>query len=471
MYTEKNLAKEFHLSSRIKNDISPTSKKIIIMIIMLFGLLIPAQLVNRLVIERSYRQLEVEQEIGASWGEAQEFTGPILTIPYEVYENHYEIGHKDSSVRKTKRVLQRKEEIHLMPDELNIEGTLFPEEKSRGIFSAALYKTKLQVKSTFQPSVLASYFKKENVTIRYDKAFFTFGLTNMNGIKGDILITANNKRLTPVPGSSISGTIPKGLTIPVNGKQLQSNPITLNIELACNGSQSLSVIPIGQKNKISMKSTWQHPSFSGRYLPETREISEDGFFASWDIFNYDREIPPLFKSAIKNLSNSAIHVSLVQPVDGYQKVSRTTKYAILFILLTFVTFFMIEIKNKKPLHPIQYLLIGLAISIFYALLLSITEQTNFGIAYLAASSAVTLLITGYSHSVFKSHRVTMTVLGAFSTLYTILYIILQQEDKALLLGSISLFVALALVMFFTRDVDWYTIGSEKELPKPRVQEV
>lgn len=469
MYTEKNLSKEFNLSIEKPNGISSASKKVIIMIIMLFLLLIPSGLINSIVREREARQKEVHTEVTQQWGEAQKVTGPILTIPYEIlHEKRVFENDKHGNRRAvTKNVVSERGEISLMPETYKVEGALIPKEKARGIFKATVYTADIAINASFKRGKIEEFLKRKNVSLRYEDAYLTMGLTNMNGIKNDFPVTANGKKLDITPGSKLKWSAPKGVTIPVDASILaRRKPLLVNSTLKFIGSEHLAIVPIGQTNDISLNSTWKHPSFSGTYLPTDTKGSENGyqkgFEAHWNIFNYDQSIPKMFTIDSSTYTKNVLMVELIQAVDGYQKVSRTTKYAILFIILTFVTFFTIEIKNKKPLHPIQYLLIGLAISVFYTLLLSITEQTNFGIAYLIASSAVTLLITGYSHAIFKNGRVTIIILASFSTLYGILYTILQQEDKALLFGSISLFAALALVMFFTRDIDWYSVGKDKE---------
>lgn len=477
MYTEKNLSKEFNLSVEKSHSISSASKKVIIMIIMLFLLLIPSGLINALVKERENRQKDVYREVSQSWGVAQQVTGPVLSIPYDILTEQ-KVFEKDNNGNRravTKSVVSEQGTLHIMPEAYNVDGELIPTEKARGIFKATVYTADLSLDATFQRGKVEEFLQRRNVSLKYKEAYLTMGLTNMNGVKNSIPVTANGKKLEITPGSKLKWSAPQGVTILVDASVLsQRKPLKVHSKLRFIGSDNISIVPIGQTNKINVRSSWKHPSFSGTYLPEPNGNSENdfknGFNASWNIFNYDQVIPKMFTLDSSAYTKNVLRINLIQSVDGYQKVSRTTKYAILFILLTFVTFFTIEIKNKKPLHPIQYLLIGLAISIFYTLLLSITEQTNFGIAYLAASSAVTLLITGYSHSIFKNHRVTMIIFGSFSTLYGILYTILQQEDKALLFGSVSLFVALALVMFFTRDVDWYNVGKEKDLYLPEVEE-
>lgn len=469
MYTEKNLTNEFNLKIEKNHSMGSASKKVIIMIIMLFLLLIPSGLINAIVREREARSQGVVTEISDSWGQAQQYVGPILSIPYETYrtERVFDKDAKGNRRAVNKHVSTGKSVIHIMPEGYKVNCTMIPKEKSRGIFKATLYSANAQTEALFLKRDVEKFLGRKNIQLNYKKAYLTLGISDMNKIEKNIIATANGKKLNVKPGSTLSWSVPSGVTIPVDASPLELNkPLNIHTELQFKGSSTLSIPPIGQTNEIVVESKWKHPSFSGTYLPETpvegdEKKFKEGFRAQWKIFNYDRSAPQLFKSDDPKYTKKELTVGLVQSVEGYQKVSRTTKYAILFILLTFVTFFLIEIKNKKPLHPIQYLLIGLAVSIFYALLLSITEQTTFGIAYFAASSAVTLLITGYSHSVFKNHKVTMIVLGSFTSLYGILYTILQQEDKALLFGSISLFVALAMVMFFTRDIDWYNIGKKE----------
>jgi inner membrane protein len=212
---------------------------------------------------------------------------------------------------------------------------------------------------------------------------------------------------------------------------------------------------------VNVESDWANPSFTGSFLPEDRQISADGFNSEWNILHLNRNYPQQWKGANQVVAATVFGVDLLQPVDEYQKTMRTAKYAIMFIGLTFLTFFMIELLSGSTIHPVQYLLIGFALLIFYTLLLSISEYVTFGYAYLAASAAIVSLITIYSVSVLSDWRKAGAILGMLTMLYGYLYILLQLQDYALLMGSLGLLLVLSCVMYLTRNIDWFEIMGSK----------
>ena len=225
-----------------------------------------------------------------------------------------------------------------------------------------------------------------------------------------------------------------------------------------NGSGQISFLPLGKSTSVKLSSTWKSPSFNGPFLPDEREVNEQGFNATWKILNLNRSYPQQWAGKNEKVAASAFGVKLFHPIDEYQQTMRSVKYAVLFITLTLVAFFLTEVINRVRVHPIQYLLIGSAICLFYLLLLSISEHSSFGLAYLVSSAASTGLVTLYSRSVLKSMPVSMTICGLMSFLYGFLYITLRLEDYALLIGSTGMFAVLAMVMYLTRKVDWYGVS-------------
>jgi inner membrane protein len=231
--------------------------------------------------------------------------------------------------------------------------------------------------------------------------------------------------------------------------------------LQLKGSENLEFIPIGKLTEVSMKSTWNNPSFFGEFLPYSREIKESGFNAEWRINHFNREYPQEWSSNKYNLYNSSFGVKLLIPVDEYQKTMRTSKYGIMIIILTFVSFFMIEIFSKKVLHPIQYLLVGLSLVIFYSILLSISEYILFQYSYIVASVLVVSIIEIYTSSIYSSKIFGMIISVCLILFYGFMYIILQLQDYSLLIGNIALFLVLAAIMYSTRKVNWYELFSNK----------
>lgn len=214
---------------------------------------------------------------------------------------------------------------------------------------------------------------------------------------------------------------------------------------------------MGEQTTVELSSGWPNPSFTGSFLPEIREVSSSGFSAAWSVLHLNRNFPQQWLGPGQEVSNSSFGVELLSSVDPYQKTMRTAKYAILFISFTFLTFFMFELFSKKAIHPIQYLLIGIALLIFYTLLLSLSEYIAFGLAYSISAAAIIILITIYSHRILADSRRTGVLFGLLTLLYGYLYILLQLQDYALLMGSIGLFAVLAAVMYLTRNVDWFEV--------------
>jgi inner membrane protein len=233
-------------------------------------------------------------------------------------------------------------------------------------------------------------------------------------------------------------------------------PFSLHLNL--NGSSEIRFTPVGEVTQVAMESPWSNPSFVGNFLPESRDISTDAFRAEWKVLNLNRNFPQAWVGGKYKVIESAFGVRLFLPVDEYQKTSRTVKYAILFIALTFVSFFLSEVIAKVALHPIQYTLIGFALIVFYVLLLSISEHVAFNIAYAISSAAVIALVTAYSRWITSSNRIAIAISGVLVLLYTFLFVTLQLQDYAMLLGSVGLFLSVLLVMYLTRRVDWFALN-------------
>jgi inner membrane protein len=228
-----------------------------------------------------------------------------------------------------------------------------------------------------------------------------------------------------------------------------------------NGSKSLHIVPVGSKTHISLESQWDAPSFTGSYLPDERQVTDDGFIAKWKVLELNRTYPQSWEGNKYSLEDSALGVDLILPVDIYQKNMRSVKYALLFIALTFLVFFFTEYLNNRRVHPIHYLLAGFGIVLFYSLLLSLSEHLAFGLSYLISSLAIVSLITIYFHAIIGRMRATLSVLGILAGLYGFLYILLSAYDYSLLLGNVGLFIILAIVMFFSRKIDWEKSPAEE----------
>lgn len=412
-------------------------------------LLIPSFMIQEVISDRESRRDAVIGEISEKWGQEQTVIGPVLTIPY-LYHFNKEEG--SGTVRSY---------AHFLPKSLTVTGSMAPELRYRGIYEAVLYNSRLTLSGSFSALESGSLgiLTKDFL---FDEAFLSVGVSDMSGIKETVQVNWNGEMYTAEPGIETSNVMASGISIYpklISGQTSASFSLNLNL----NGSSGLMFSPVGEKTVVNIESDWENPSFTGSFLPEEREIGDDGFRSEWNILHLNRNFPQQWKGANEEVASTVFGVDLLQPVDEYQKTMRTAKYAIMFIGLTFLTFFMIELLSDSTIHPVQYLLIGFALLIFYTLLLSISEYVTFGYSYLVASAAIVSLITIYSVSVLSDWRKAGVILGILSMLYGYLYILLQLQDYALLMGSIGLFVVLSSIMYLTRRIDWFEImGSNAE---------
>ena len=445
--TENSLSQR--LSGSLRNSV--TFKMFVIGFLILI-MLIPTSMVNSLIWDRKGTKNDAVREISSKWGARQILIGPVLTIPYKSFFTKKD-GTRDYHVKSA----------HFLPKMFQGEGSVQPEIRYRGIYKAVLYTTDIQFKGQFQrPDFAALNIADKNVL--WSRAYFSIGIKDMRGIRSDLALELNGQSVQMGPGVKQAQFLESGVSAKIPARvNIEDKGIHYSFRIHLNGSQQLEITPVGEVTEVSLHSPWQTPSFIGAFLPKQREVSDKGFAAQWRVLHLNRNFPQQWVGTQKDMDESAFGVKLFIAADIYQQVTRTSKYAILFILLTFTAFFFTEITGRKRLHPIQYLLIGFAMVIFYSLLIAISEHVKFGFAYLLASVAVIGLIGLYTQWALKRNVVSALIVGILTILYGYLYMILQLEDYALLAGSIGLFVALASVMFITRRIDWYSVsmGDEK----------
>ncbi|MDH5476476.1 MAG: cell envelope integrity protein CreD, partial [Cyclobacteriaceae bacterium] len=382
------------------------------------------------------------------WGGQQTITGPILTIPY-----------KSFSTDNEGKVYSHMHYVHFLPENIEIKSTIKPEVRKRGIYQIPLYNAEINIKGGFSAPSFEIY-KVEAEHVLWDDAFISIGIPDMAGIK-DVISMKWNEHIYPFePGVSNKDIISSGVNTRVKLEEGEASKFSFVINL--NGSEKLNFVPLGKKTSINVSSTWKDPSFNGRYLPDHHVITKEGFEAQWNVFDFNRNYPQQWEGDKYDVLKSSFGVDLFLPVNHYQKNMRSAKYAILIITLTFLVYFFFEILNNKKIHPFQYILIGLSLSLFYTLLLSITEHLGFDIAYLIASIMVLLLIVGYSSVIFNNRKLTGLLTIFLSLIFGFIYVILQLQDYALLVGSIGLFIVLAITMFLSRKIDWYAISAVKK---------
>lgn len=416
-------------------------------------LLIPSMMIKVIIDEREHRRTEVLEDITAKWGETQQLTGPVLSIPikYQQSDNH---GHLTNSLRY----------VYLLPETLNIQGELHPEVRYRGIYQIILYGSRLEIQGNFNLNDLKNLNLKEGI-VQFQDAIMEFAVSDLKGVTDPIQLKWNGQLFDAEAGILYCNTLNQGfhLKSPLAAER-QNYPFSFTLHL--NGSEEIRFTPVGKYTQTALSSDWPHPSFTGNFLPRNRSIQENKFTAEWNILHLNRNLPQISFNTPFDFDHTFFGVRLFYPVDQYQKTTRTLKYAIMFISLTFLSFFLIEVLNKKVLHPIQYLLVGLGLVLFYIILLSLAEHLSFPLAYLISSLGLLVLISLYAKAILHDNRFMLIITSILALLYGFLYVNLQLQDYALLMGGSGLFIALALVMYLTRKIDWFTIMQGDERPEP-----
>ena len=425
------------------------SARLIIIGFLVMLLLIPSFMIRSLIRERQDRRDDAISEVSEKWGQTQTITGPILSIPYTKYFT------TEDNETSTKTMY-----THILPDFLEIDGTIHPEVRNRGIYEVVLYNSELHFNGKVLIPDLGD-LKIPTKDIIWKNAFISVGITDMKGIEELITFEIDDDDYLANSGIETNDVIISGVSKIINNIK-PNHDFEFSFNLNINGSNGLTLTPVGKETNVTISSDWISPSFIGHFIPTDHEINENGFTANWKVLHSNRNFPQKWVGSKHKIEEFSFGVDLLIPVDEYQKNMRTAKYAFMFISLTFLSFFMIELLNKKIIHPIQYLLIGFSLLVFYSLLLSISEHISFKYAYLISSIATIALISTYTISFLKSRLQTSIIFSILVLLYVYLFIVIQLQDFALLIGSIGLFVILSLVMFLTRKIDWFsTLNNHK----------
>lgn len=416
-------------------------------------LLIPAIMVEGLIQERMLRQNEAINEVNSKHADDQTITGPILTIPYKEYRF---VEKNDGSVRE----LSDLKYLHILPEQLTIRGEVKPEVRKRGIYEVVVYGSDLTFSGAFQ-ELDPEKIGITEASIQWDKAFITLGIPDLKGLNDQVLFTSSAGEIQMNPGVLSDDIVSSGLNAPLVLDSTAKGKLDFSFDLEINGSESLMFLPIGKVTEVDLKSAWSEPSFDGKFLPKKRSINDKGFTANWKILHLNRNYPQQWVGSKHSIHDSAFGVNLRLPVDVYQKSERVTKYAILFIALTYLVFFFVEILNKILIHPIQYILVGFALILFYVLLLAFSEQIHFDMAYLTSAAMTIGMVTLYCRSILKRWNLAMMTSAILTILYGFIFIIIQMQDLALLFGSLGIFLILAVTMYFSRKIDWFELKKEK----------
>lgn len=429
--------------------------KVVSIGVVVLVLLLPVSMIMVLINERESRRDFVIGEISSKWGASQTISGPFITVPYKNFTNttnYYQENKKEKSYNINY--------LHILPETLNITGEVKPEIRYRSLYEVVLYNANLNVTGTFKVPQ-ASQFNIDQENILWDKACFCLGISDLHGIQDKLNIKINDATYNCSPGLKTKDIASSGVSVVI--KPLSSDAVNnFSFILNLNGSEQLNFIPVAETNIVQLNSKWPSPSFNGSFLPNSREISQNGFNANWKVLDLNRDFPQFWTDNQYKVSQSSFGLKLILTADVYQKTTRITKYAVMFIVFTFAAFFFSEVINKRKIHPIQYILVGLAILLFYTSLLSLSEYIEFNYAYMASAITITVIITCYSYGILKEPKFAFTIFGILALLYSYLFVVLQLEDYALIMGNIGLLIILTTIMYVTRKIDWYAIGTEKD---------
>ena len=441
--------KRSKIGNWIRNSI--TARMLVVGFLLLI-LLIPLEFVKSLIAERSYRQQEVIQEINSKWGNEVVLSGPVLKIPYKTYKEEKIYNDKTKSFQtKTETIIKT---AYLLPDSLEIASNVEYTERNRSIYQSVVYTADLNVSGNF-PAIDFSSRDIAPEDILWDKILVEIRTSNLKGIRNSVEVKLDEETLamTPKYDQNYFNIIQSES---IGGISAEKTTIPFSFQLKVNGSESLKFVPLGKETTVSMDSNWHSPSFDGSPLPneDTKHIDKNGFRANWQALQMNRQFQQQFFDGMPNLLEFAFGTNFVIPVDEYQKSERTAKYGFMVIGLTLLVFLLIQLVSKIYIHPFQYVMIGLALVMFYTLLISISEHSSFLRAYAIAGTAVLGLITIYSRAILKGFKFPLLICASLASLYGFIYVIIQLENYALLVGSIGLFTILAIIMFASRKIDW-----------------
>lgn len=451
--------------------------KLISIAFLVLILLVPQQLILSIIRERANTMNDAIEKVSSEWSHSQRINGPVVNVPYM----------KKVLNEKNETVLER-HVAHFLPETLNIKTDIAPSKKQSGIYDVVLYKSEIVCDGNFAPFSLKDW-ENNSATILWNEATLNIGISDLRGISEKFVININGEDIEVNPGvtdcefmgdnknynSTYSSsytdfdyerannaqpynngitTQPNGVSINLKNVNATTNKLDFKFSLSLKGSKLIEFLPYGKQTNVAVNSSWNTPKYYGAFLPEHSYPAKKIIDGKWKITNLNRSFPQSWSNNAFNTSGSEFGVELYVPANQYQQTMRSAKYAILFVILTFLVFFFVELIYKCKVHPLQYLLVGLAITIFYLLLLSISEHLGFGKAYIIAAVSVVMLITLFTKGVVQQRLVTVLMFALLVVLYLFLYALLILNDYSLLIGSLGLFLILSVIMYLSRNIKW-----------------
>jgi inner membrane protein len=400
--------------------------------------LIPLEMIKEIILERQLNSEKVKKEISDQWAAKQCFSGPVINIPIRSIPSE-----------KDEKPITRL--WHILPENLNISGTIKPEIRYRGIYQSVVYDSELKIKGNF---IIPAENDLKNYEILWDEAYYTVGISDNRGIKGKILLKSDSKELEAEPGVRDNDIFQSGISF-ISSALIPGNNVSLDMSINLSGSVGLQLTPLGKSTSAHLQSEWTSPSFNGSFLPVKRNVDETGFTADWEVTHLNRNFPQQWTGSAFNPLESSFGFDLFQPVDHYQKSWRSSRYGVLFIALTFLVLIFLEITRKETIHIFHYFLVSLGLVLFFSLLNSISEQVGFNGAYLISSIATILMISVFTGTLFREKKTALIVFFMLVILYSFIFILLILNDYAYLTGNIGLFLLLAIVMRLSANLELF----------------
>jgi inner membrane protein len=428
-------------------------------------LLIPLGMITGVLSDRLQRRNEAVYDITSSWGREQNLIGPVLMIPYQYrFKTVKEVPGKDGKLEKREVEETAGAWAYFLPETLNLSGDAETQKLKRGIYETAVFRAQVKLTGRFAAPDFGA-FKIDLKDVQWKDALVSIAINDLRGTREGLVLDWGGVKRPLLPGSQVPGYTTGATAMLGDGKPINA-PVEFSIPIDFNGSEGIYFAPFGVQNEAVLKSNWPDPAFRGAFLPAERSVRDNGFDAKWKVSYYGRSYPQSWTSQTGNerfttqaVSQSMFGAQFLSILDAYRYVERSIKYGVLFLVLVFTTFFLFEVTARQKIHPFQYLMVGAALCLFYLLLLSISEFIGFGLAYLTAAAASTILITWYCRHFLGGGARTLMIGAGLAGVYTFLYITLRQQDYALLMGAIALFILLGVVMFVTRKIDWYARDS------------
>jgi len=433
------------LTERIRNKFrtSMTAKLIMIGIILLLCQ-IPAAMINGLRRDRMNRERNVEAEVSSKWGGAQQITGPMLVVPVQ--------RRREPDPDRPQRPLTEHSRFHAAPDNLKVSGNMVPEVRYRGIYEVLLYRSEITLTGTFPASWTSTLPANDGWRLPEDGAALLLGISDIKGISS-VEVSVNGEVRKVQPGFFRNETPSNGVLVPLPGFLKNAGhdgkDIRFEIRLKLNGCRKLTVYPVGRTTEASLTSAWASPSFTGGFLPEKRTVSASGFSANWIVNDFNRNCPVSWLGSGSFKDEHCVGVELVKPVNAYSLVARAIDYDLLVCVIVLIALLAAERLSGQWVHPLQYMVAGLSLILFYSVLLALSEHIDFNLAYLAALVIISLLGGFYARLIFGVWKTAAGMVAVTALSYCVIFVILRMEDYALLAGSAVLVVLMTVLMAFT----------------------